>query len=97
MIRPTLYIMAKAPIMGRAKTRLAADIGVTHAKRIYRRMMSGVSVIHKIRAGTRCLWLPRRLCWAMFPNGRAMNSVPKSLARSRPNSRKCLLVQALPS
>ena len=42
MIRPTLYIMAKAPIMGRAKTRLAADIGVTHAKRIYRRMMSGV-------------------------------------------------------
>ena len=42
MIRSTLYIMAKAPIMGRAKTRLAADIGVTHAKRIYRRMMSGV-------------------------------------------------------
>jgi len=42
MIRPTLYIMAKAPIMGRAKTRLAADIGVTHAKRIYRRMMSAV-------------------------------------------------------
>ena len=45
MIRPTLYIMAKAPIMGRAKTRLAADIGVTHAKRIYRRMMSGVITV----------------------------------------------------
>jgi len=42
MIRPTLYIMAKAPIMGRAKTRLAADIGVVHAKRIYRQMMSTV-------------------------------------------------------
>lgn len=42
MTRSTLFIMAKAPIMGRAKTRLAADIGVTHAKRIYRRMMSRV-------------------------------------------------------
>jgi len=41
-MRPTLYIMAKAPIMGRAKTRLAADIGVVHAKRIYRQMMSAV-------------------------------------------------------
>ena len=41
-MKPALYIMAKAPIMGRAKTRLAADIGVTHAKRIYRRMMSAV-------------------------------------------------------
>lgn len=34
--------MAKAPVMGRAKTRLAADIGVTHAKRIYRAMMGQV-------------------------------------------------------
>lgn len=34
--------MAKAPIMGRAKTRLARDIGVTHAKRIYRAMMAQV-------------------------------------------------------
>ena len=41
-MRRRLYIMAKAPIMGRAKTRLAADIGVTHAKRIYRQMMSQV-------------------------------------------------------
>lgn len=41
-MRPRLYIMAKAPVMGRAKTRLAADIGVTHAKRIYRNMMSQV-------------------------------------------------------
>jgi len=45
-MRPTLYIMAKAPIMGRAKTRLAADVGVVHAKRIYRRMMS--TVIRKV-------------------------------------------------
>ncbi len=34
--------MAKAPIMGRAKTRLAKDIGMTHAKRIYRAMMGEV-------------------------------------------------------
>jgi len=41
-MKPCLYIMAKAPIMGRAKTRLAADIGVTHAKRLYRMMMNSV-------------------------------------------------------
>ncbi len=38
MIRPRLVIFAKAPVIGRAKTRLAADIGVVHAKRIYRAM-----------------------------------------------------------
>jgi len=42
MRRPTLYVVAKAPIMGRAKTRLAADIGPVHAKRIYRAMMGQV-------------------------------------------------------
>ncbi|MGB0906484.1 MAG: TIGR04282 family arsenosugar biosynthesis glycosyltransferase [Maricaulaceae bacterium] len=34
--------MAKAPIMGHAKTRLAADIGPVHAKRLYRYMMRRV-------------------------------------------------------
>lgn len=42
MMKPTLIIMAKAPIMGRAKTRLARDIGAAHAKRIYRAMMGEV-------------------------------------------------------
>lgn len=41
-MRPVLYIVAKAPIMGRAKTRLAADIGPVHAKRIYRALMGQV-------------------------------------------------------
>lgn len=41
-MRPTLYIVAKAPLMGRAKTRLAADIGPVHAKRIYRGLMAQV-------------------------------------------------------
>lgn len=41
-MRPALIIMAKAPIMGKAKTRLARDIGPAHAKRIYRRMMATV-------------------------------------------------------
>jgi len=41
-MRPTLFIVAKAPIMGRAKTRLAADIGPVHAKRIYRSLMAQV-------------------------------------------------------
>ena len=41
-MRPTLYVVAKAPLMGRAKTRLAADIGPVHAKRIYRSLMAQV-------------------------------------------------------
>lgn len=41
-MRPTVFIVAKAPIMGRAKTRLARDIGPVHAKRIYRAMMAQV-------------------------------------------------------
>ena len=34
-MRPVLYVVAKAPIMGRAKTRLAADIGPAHACLLY--------------------------------------------------------------
>ena len=41
-MKPTLFVVAKAPIMGRAKTRLARDIGPVHAKRIYRAMMTRV-------------------------------------------------------
>lgn len=41
-MRPVLYVVAKAPIMGRAKTRLAADIGPVQAKRIYRAVMRQV-------------------------------------------------------
>ncbi|WP_371396971.1 DUF2064 domain-containing protein [Fretibacter rubidus] len=41
-MRGTVIIMAKAPIMGRAKTRLAADIGLVHAHRLYKMMMSRV-------------------------------------------------------
>jgi rSAM/selenodomain-associated transferase 1 len=41
-MRPTLYIFAKAPAMGKAKTRLAANIGKVHAHRLYRTMLSKV-------------------------------------------------------
>ncbi len=41
-MRPQLIIFAKAPLMGRAKTRLAADIGPVHAKRIYRAMTANI-------------------------------------------------------
>ncbi len=41
-MRPQLYIFAKAPAMGKAKTRLAADIGKAHAHRLYRTMLSKV-------------------------------------------------------
>ena len=41
-MRPQLYILAKAPAMGKAKTRLAKDIGKVHAHRLYRTMLSKV-------------------------------------------------------
>lgn len=42
MMRPELYIFAKKPGMGAAKTRLARDIGVTHSQRINRAMSAQV-------------------------------------------------------
>ena len=42
MIRQQLIIFVKAPIMGKAKTRLAADIGMVHAWRIYRSMTASL-------------------------------------------------------
>lgn len=42
MIRPQLYIFAKKPGMGAAKTRLARDIGATHAQRICRAMSAQI-------------------------------------------------------
>ena len=41
-MRPLLYVFAKAPRMGAAKTRLARDIGPTHAQRLYRAMTARV-------------------------------------------------------
>ena len=41
---PRLYIFAKAPRLGKAKTRLAADIGQEEALRLYRAMMRAVII-----------------------------------------------------
>lgn len=38
----TLIIFVKAPLMGKAKTRLAADIGHVHAQRIYKSMTAQI-------------------------------------------------------
>ena len=76
-MKPRLIIMAKAPIMGQAKTRLAADIGVVHAKRIYRAMMSRV-----IRQTSDPRWdtvlavTPRRYL-GHVPEWRDVNQVPQ--------------------
>lgn len=51
---PRLYIFAKAPRLGKAKTRLAADIGQEAALRLYRAMMCAVInnvQIHVIKTG----------------------------------------------
>ncbi|RKQ70991.1 hypothetical protein DES40_0298 [Litorimonas taeanensis] len=42
MNKPVLFVFAKAPVLGRAKTRLAADTGQVHAKRLYRMMVARV-------------------------------------------------------
>lgn len=41
-MKPLLFIFAKAPLMGKAKTRLAADIGKVHALRVYRGMCAKI-------------------------------------------------------
>ncbi|MCF6220190.1 MAG: TIGR04282 family arsenosugar biosynthesis glycosyltransferase [Robiginitomaculum sp.] len=41
-MKPTLFIFAKAPRLGKVKTRLAADIGHVHAVRIYRAMTAKI-------------------------------------------------------
>lgn len=41
-MRPRLIIFAKPPAMGRAKTRLAADIGPVRAMRLYRAMVARI-------------------------------------------------------
>ena len=40
--RPVLYVFAKRPAMGAAKTRLARDIGPVHAQRLYRAMTAQI-------------------------------------------------------
>lgn len=47
MMRPRLIIFAKAPLMGQAKTRLAADIGPVHAQRLFRAMT--VKIIRSVK------------------------------------------------
>lgn len=41
-MKPVLFIFAKAPLMGKAKTRLAVGVGVVHAQRIYRAMCAKI-------------------------------------------------------
>ncbi len=41
-MKPCLYIFAKAPHLGKVKTRLAAGIGKVHALRIYRAMTAKI-------------------------------------------------------
>ena len=41
-MKPTLFIFAKAPRLGKVKTRLAADIGHVHAVRIYKAMTAKI-------------------------------------------------------
>ena len=38
-MKPTLVVFAREPVMGRAKTRLAAGVGAVHAHRLYRAMI----------------------------------------------------------
>jgi len=48
--RDTLLVFAKAPVPGRVKTRLAAEVGAEEATRIYRTM--GKQIVDRVRSGT---------------------------------------------
>lgn len=50
-----LVIFVKAPVAGRVKTRLAAEIGAAPAARIYRRMTA--DIIARLKAGPWRTWL----------------------------------------
>ena len=62
MIRPRLIIFAKAPLMGKAKTRLAADIGPVHAQRLYRAMTRQILQTVKHPKWETCLAVTPK-CW----------------------------------
>ena len=47
-MKPLLYIFVKAPRLGQVKTRLAADIGHVHARRVYRSMTA--KIIREMRS-----------------------------------------------
>ena len=47
--RDTLLVFAKAPVPGLVKTRLAADVGVDEAARVYRTM--GRRIVDRVRTG----------------------------------------------
>jgi len=78
-MKPIVYIFTKAPLMGKAKTRLAADIGVVHAQRIYKAMMS--RVIRNVQsekwdtvlAVTPARWLSRVREWRGVPQIRQVS------------------------
>lgn len=68
-MKPRLYIFAKAPVIGGAKTRLAAGIGKVPAWRHHRAMSA--RIIRKVQSP---LWItvltvsPDRACARSFPN-----------------------------
>lgn len=41
-MKPALFVFVKAPLMGKAKTRLAVGVGPVHAQRIYRAMCAKI-------------------------------------------------------
>ncbi len=72
-MRPQLTIFVKAPRIGKAKTRLAADIGKTHAWRHYRAMTSRIlrnvtsDKWDTILAVTPARFMGRVPAWASLP------------------------------
>ena len=74
-MRPVLYVMAKAPLMGWAKTRLAVGVGPVHAQRLYRAMVR--QVLRRVQdprwdtvlLGTPDRWLGRVPEWRGLTQG----------------------------
>lgn len=77
--RPLLIIFAKAPVMGGAKSRLAAGIGKVHAARIYRAMTAKIlRCVQDPRWDTVIAATPDRLAEHTFGG-----AWPAALARQR--------------
>lgn len=98
-MKPELYVFAKRPDMGRAKTRLAHDIGVTHAQRHARAMMARVlRQVRDPRWDTIVYAAPQRAIgqeplWLGLPQiGQPKGSLTPRLAKAFSGSRRPVIV-----
>jgi len=94
-----LIVFLKAPLIGKAKTRLAADIGYVHAQRLYKAMTA--ELLKNVRSSqwettlaiTPDKWLGRVPAWNNFPQYAQVNgSLSPRLAQAFSKKGKTVVI-----